>query len=114
VPAVRHWRKSTGQELIVSRRILGTIVCLRTARIDCFSLFFFKVIGALSTSPPKHSLLCLIVQEIAQVMRYIACIGQAKKRKALAIRASAFLFSQTYIQVVPVIPRTSKVALHRQ
>jgi hypothetical protein len=36
------WRRS-GKELIVFHLVLGTIVCLFTARIDCFSLFFFKV-----------------------------------------------------------------------
>jgi hypothetical protein len=34
--------RRSGKELIVSRRVLGTIVCLFTAHIDCFSLFFFK------------------------------------------------------------------------
>jgi hypothetical protein len=55
VPAVRHWRRS-GKELIVFRLVLGTIVCLFTARIDCFSLFFFKdrllVGGAAPTGAP--------------------------------------------------------------
>jgi hypothetical protein len=41
-----------GQELIVSRRILGTIVCLLTARIACFCLFFFNVPLSLPPPPP--------------------------------------------------------------
>jgi hypothetical protein len=43
----------------VSRRILGTIVCLLTARIDCFSLFFFKLKTAATSPPLSHASLCI-------------------------------------------------------
>jgi hypothetical protein len=55
VPAVRHWRKS-GKELIVSRRVLGTIVCLLTAQLACFSLFFFKAFVRRESGSTAHSL----------------------------------------------------------
>jgi hypothetical protein len=43
---------NSGKELIVFRLVLGTIVCLFTARIDCFSLFFFNInIGPVVCTP---------------------------------------------------------------
>jgi hypothetical protein len=40
---VTAYRLQNGKEPIVFRLVLGTIVCLFNARIDCFSLFFFKM-----------------------------------------------------------------------